>query len=244
MKRRAFTLAEVLITLGIIGVIAGLTIPTLLQKKAELETTSKLKRAYSTLSSAYTLAVQENGTLDQWGLVAGGPGAAIILNKLEPYLKLVKNCGTGTGCFPTGLYKRLSGVDETNWDFNSGGFAKAQLADGTLLLIAMISTTCTTNRGNTPPLSSICAAMYLDINGFNGSNQLGVDTFEFAMTKNGLVPYGTQQESAGGGMRFDDSCKDKSTAYGQSCAAWVLYNENMDYLHCNNLSWDGPIKCQ
>lgn len=31
---------------------------------------------------------------------------------------------------------------------------------------------------------------------------------------------------------------------GAGCAAWVIYNENMDYLYCNNLSWDGKTTCK
>jgi prepilin-type N-terminal cleavage/methylation domain-containing protein len=51
----AFTLAEVLITLGIIGVVAAMTIPTLMAKINERQTVVKLKKAYSTLSNAYRL---------------------------------------------------------------------------------------------------------------------------------------------------------------------------------------------
>jgi prepilin-type N-terminal cleavage/methylation domain-containing protein len=48
----AFTLAEVLITLGIIGVVAAMTIPTLMAKINERQTVTRLKKAYSTLSNA------------------------------------------------------------------------------------------------------------------------------------------------------------------------------------------------
>ncbi|MBP7211391.1 type II secretion system protein, partial [bacterium] len=51
--KKAFTLAEVLITLGIIGVVAALTIPTLMQRTQDREAISALKKFYSTLSSAY-----------------------------------------------------------------------------------------------------------------------------------------------------------------------------------------------
>ena len=47
---RGFTLAEVLITLVIIGVIASMTIPTLMNKTNKQEYVSRLKKAYSTLS--------------------------------------------------------------------------------------------------------------------------------------------------------------------------------------------------
>lgn len=30
---------------------------------------------------------------------------------------------------------------------------------------------------------------------------------------------------------------------GGGCTAWVIFNENMDYLHCDDLSWNGKTKC-
>ena len=56
-----FTLAEVLITLTIIGVIAALTIPNLMQKWGDHADVQKVKEAYSILSNAYKLMIQENG---------------------------------------------------------------------------------------------------------------------------------------------------------------------------------------
>ena len=50
IRRFAFTLAEVLITLGIIGVIAAMTIPGLITNFKKRETVAKVKVAYSTFS--------------------------------------------------------------------------------------------------------------------------------------------------------------------------------------------------
>ena len=70
-RKNGFTLAEVLITLVIIGVIAALTIPNLMQKYQEQTTVKKVQKFYSTLSNAYSLAVKENGSVKDWGLRAG-----------------------------------------------------------------------------------------------------------------------------------------------------------------------------
>lgn len=60
MRRRfAFTLAEVLITLGIIGVVAAMTIPVLVQKYKEQATVTRVKKFYSVFSQAYTMAINE-----------------------------------------------------------------------------------------------------------------------------------------------------------------------------------------
>ena len=52
LKQKAFTLAEVLITLSIIGVVAAMTVPTLMSNTSNQQHVTALKKAYSTLSNA------------------------------------------------------------------------------------------------------------------------------------------------------------------------------------------------
>ena len=59
-KRLAFTLAEVLITLGIIGVVAAMTLPTLIQKHQKLVLSNALKKSVNTLENASRLAIAQN----------------------------------------------------------------------------------------------------------------------------------------------------------------------------------------
>ena len=59
-RKIAFTLAEFLITLGIIGVVAALTLPSVIERHQKLETVTKLKKAYSTLSQAIERAKVDN----------------------------------------------------------------------------------------------------------------------------------------------------------------------------------------
>lgn len=63
MKKDGFTLAEVLITLGIIGVVAALTIPNLIQSYKKKYVEVRLARFYSTMSQALKLNIAENGTI-------------------------------------------------------------------------------------------------------------------------------------------------------------------------------------
>lgn len=64
--KKAFTLAEVLITLAVVGVVAAMTIPTLISnyKKHTIET--KLKRFYSTMNQAIKLSEIDNGSILNW----------------------------------------------------------------------------------------------------------------------------------------------------------------------------------
>ena len=92
-RKTAFTLAEVLITLVIIGVIAAATIPTLMQKHFEQEMITKLKKNFSVISSAYSQAIRENGPPTEWdiGVSYNTDGSAQkLFDYLKPYLKVQK----------------------------------------------------------------------------------------------------------------------------------------------------------
>lgn len=66
VKKTAFTLAEVLITLGVIGVVAAMTMPTLIQNHRKHEVETKLKKFYSVMSQALKLSEAENGEISNW----------------------------------------------------------------------------------------------------------------------------------------------------------------------------------
>lgn len=244
----AFTLAEVLITLGLIGIVAALTMPSLRAKHQEKQTITALKKVYSSLSNAYMLAVNEYGTADTWDLVGeySGEGAMNVFNKLLPNLKTQKICGLEEGCF-SNKYMHLNGND-TAGNLNIGGYrANAILADGAAISITPWIADCSLFTDTDTSLKNSCGEIYVDVNGLKGPNQLGVDTFQFAFTKNKIVPRGTADaENLAGeeNNKFSVSCKDRSTDAGYACAGWVIFNENMDYLHCSDLSWDSKTKCK
>lgn len=62
MKGRAFMLAEVLITLGVIGVVAAMTLPALVQNHKKSEATARLKKFVSSMEQAVLFAENANGT--------------------------------------------------------------------------------------------------------------------------------------------------------------------------------------
>ena len=65
--KQGFTLAEVLITIGIIGVVAAITIPTLIQNFKKQETSARLKKFYSMMSQALIMSQEDNGMIEDWG---------------------------------------------------------------------------------------------------------------------------------------------------------------------------------
>lgn len=64
--KRAFTLAEILIALGIIGVVAALTIPGLVEKYQKKVFATKVKQTYAIVSNALITSVAENGPPSEW----------------------------------------------------------------------------------------------------------------------------------------------------------------------------------
>ncbi len=65
-KRVAFTLAEVLITLGIIGIVAAMTMPTVITKHQKKVTATKLKQTYSIIAQALEISKAEYGDVSNW----------------------------------------------------------------------------------------------------------------------------------------------------------------------------------
>ncbi len=61
-----FTLAETLITLGIIGIVAAMTLPTLIQKHQKQETSARLKKFYSTMQQAIMMSEIYNSDMRYW----------------------------------------------------------------------------------------------------------------------------------------------------------------------------------
>lgn len=71
-SKLGFTLAEVLITLGIIGVVAALTLPALIQTNKNAEVEVKLKKVYSVMNQAILMSENVNGPKEYWTFETSG----------------------------------------------------------------------------------------------------------------------------------------------------------------------------
>ncbi len=171
---KGFTLAEVLITLAIIGVVAALTIPSVVLNYQKTQTVTKLKKVYSELSNAANLAIAEYGLMSEWDMPdSNGASIKEFADKyITPYLKISKNCGRTTAC--TSIPRKTLGGDiSTHYtDPTSDYNCKLILNDGTLIWI----TTATSNQ-------KINAYIYADINGDKSPNVVGKDVFVFEVNK-------------------------------------------------------------
>ncbi|MBP3925547.1 type II secretion system protein [bacterium] len=101
VKKLAFTLAEVLITLGIIGVVAAMTLPALIEHHQKKVVETHLQKFYTVINQAIKLSAVGNGDPLDWDISPGSTYASYDVNKkffekyLLKYLKVTKyeQCG-------------------------------------------------------------------------------------------------------------------------------------------------------
>lgn len=84
---RAFTLAEVLITLGIIGVVASMTLPTLIQNHQKSVALNRLRQTYSQIQNAVELIAAEydGGPMEHWSCPSNDPDTGINYTNASLY---------------------------------------------------------------------------------------------------------------------------------------------------------------
>ena len=83
-RKIAFTLAEVLITLGIIGVVAAMTIPTLMANHRKKVVETKLEKIYSVMNQAINLTNAEYGDVTNWIIDCGSSNSPTCsINEVE-----------------------------------------------------------------------------------------------------------------------------------------------------------------
>lgn len=164
---KAFTLSEVLLVLSVIGVVAALTIPTLINKVSKDQNVAKLKKEYSVLSQAFNLLLADNGGDITAIFSNGADSGANVMNAFATKLNIIKNCGTSTGCwYTTPRYNLSGGAFENNFEAaHISQYGKAIMADGVMILAVNISSNCSSNGGIGPLANSVCGEFLIDLNG-------------------------------------------------------------------------------
>ncbi len=165
--KKAFTLAEVLITLAIIGVVAALTIPTVVRNYQKHQTVTQLKKTYSALANTTNLAIAEYGPIEGWEInESTGAGSENFANKyLIPYLKVQKNCKIQTTGDCTFYISYLNSITTNQLGQN---WARFYLTDGTLIIVYNY------NEGGIKYVE-----VYVDLNGQRKPNKVSRDIFYF-----------------------------------------------------------------
>ena len=223
--KQAFTLAEVLITLGIIGVVAAITLPSLIQHYREKELVTSYKRVYSILNQTYLLLKDEYGNYEDWK-----KNDEDTYIKFKKYLKISADCPPGKSnraCIKTDInYKDLAGNDIEKGNFNN------QIAQPAIRLISGESILFYSN--------SHSINFIVDLNGNSKPNQLGIDLhfFSFNTGKNYMEilpgPTWSNNTTNQQGAKLCQREIGWGWFAGANCGYWILRHDNMDYLHMSD----------
>ena len=200
-QKAAFTLAEVLITLGIIGVVAAMTIPTLISKYQEKVLANHFKKSYAMINQALLSAQSQFGYIPQCYYEYGSSVSAIsqdcgeLTDKFLASLKIVKVCDGNSyeqGCIPE--YRGVDDIlkeeheddedyDEEYWqdyaDRNCGGFNTSNIRNRNKSYVLSDGTIIFFYD------SFGCKIIGLDINGKKGPNKWGYDLFSLYINSDG-----------------------------------------------------------
>ena len=228
-KINAFTLAEVLLTLMIIGVIAAVTIPTLKESADKSANLSLLQKAYSVSAGAFAQLQAENGSPFYWKLPNGNrvftDGNSTNISTL---LKQKMNVASESGFMPSDYkIKLLNGtakdsfeIDETTVNIKDNASA-FQTADGMIWFPSNTYSGCKYTKNETSETIHLCGMLIVDINGSKKPNRMGLDVFVLDITADGVKPHsGT------------DDCAD-ITGNGYTCAAKALSGDDkaLDFIY-------------
>lgn len=188
IKKTAFTLAEVLITLGIIGIVAAMTLPALVNSTQHKELYTGLQKAYSILQQAIQRMSYEEGLDITWENYPSNEFAPVF----KKYISQFGDCGQ-SGCvsfdiapengdthYRVSKYKTYNKKQNVTIEwFNEG---QAILTDGMFIMI------------NNSTNSKYGIVISIDVNSYGkGPNAWGHDLFSFYIDKQKVIPIGSPQ---------------------------------------------------
>lgn len=198
--KKGFTLAEVLITLGIVGIIAAMTVPAVMKNYKNKVYVAQLQKVYSQVADAARSIMNDENTDNFYSTTAGTKnscsnpdagiceaGAGYFLNK---YFKVIKkNCGiVGSPNANSCVIPRYKSIDGRDADTVGGDYC-VQTTNGASICMVLSKRSSTTTA---QPLRSF---INVDINGVAEPNITGRDVFYFEILPNGVVEDHSKNEN-------------------------------------------------
>ena len=183
-KPRAFTMAEVLITLGIIGIVAAMTLPTVINNARDRQFRAMFKKQFSVISQALQMIVLEDGNVmdfDDWhDMVIHVCRIGEKLNAAKSGLRcdeVLSNYTSGTN------YARI----DKNFQWHGDG--KWYDKQGTPLILNNAYTPMTFYLPDGAWINLSCYRQILvDVNGAKKPNTVGRDIFYFVFSRQNSMP--------------------------------------------------------
>ena len=230
MKKCGFTLSEVLITLGIIGVIAALTLPGLLTDTEGAKVGPKLAKAVSMFEQGNEALLNEYSvdSIVDSGLFDEDTSAVTYGKALSNHIKISQFT------YPEDVEQ--SATDESTAsscdvgaDFSAG--APFISKDGVIYVINYSSDNMATG---VPAHKQRIGNVYIDINGYRKPNALGSDIFVFSLWNDGsLRPVGGANwagDDADGACTWKSACPNDETAGDYRACAGSVFENNLKVM--------------
>jgi len=170
MHKKGFTLAEVLVTLTILGVIAAVTVPGIIGDTQHRDIRAKVQKAYNTLSTAYSMTYIDNYSANKWAT-----SQSAVHNLFAQQLQTLHYSQDASSILSNdGISFQYTPVSTD--------------CTGTVL------NSSDANDTTAKTITSYCGTMYANIKGETGtgsfSDRPGINTFAFYLTDGGFIPYG------------------------------------------------------
>ncbi len=229
LKNRAFTLAEVLITLGIIGVVAAMTIPSLMENVRNRDLQAQLKKTYSEWNQISMQFMYDNDqSIPDY---AAENGTQALIKVLSKYVKGFSKISDWT--YHNSYDENGSNLTTMPYPmFTMKGKQTTINCDNTGFYVDIsgkyISFDDTPKRGFNGP--RLC----IDLNGDKRPNTLGIDIFSFVFTTDGhIIPEGTDHPDNnyitygdnGGTIKASENyCNNKSRSTTLACAYYAIHD--------------------
>lgn len=212
--KKAFTLAEVLLTIAIIGVVAVITVPVISQATGRQEYVAKLKKAHSVLGQTLIkIAIQEGLPVGDYSFIRDD-GNSEFFDIFTRVVDPIKICNEGEmGC----IYSPLTQLNGLNTSF----LIPLSLVTKDGMAFGWNKDECAEKGLSFDDEENCVGCFIVDINGHRKPNRLGYDVFFFTVVDGkGLVPAGKGNNSA------DCFRTDK----GVTCAAKVIKDSAINYM--------------
>ena len=240
-------MAEVLITIGIIGIIAEMTIPSLMVSIQRKDTYASLQKALSVLNQAAAIIRQNNGGDMTDAVVSGDTQNQDYANLFAAQMKVVKQCkgsDDATNCYLGASDNLYNLMMDTEYGYYATGktnlfsdYPVLVTPDGFTYTFIALDTHCESlkyQRIRTDPASGeMCLQINVDVNGVKPPNSVGRDIFFISVNKYNVTPYWDMDYYYSNGATTDNSYCDMTNGAqqwgGADCAHRVIEQLGINY---------------
>ena len=244
LKVKAFTLAEVLITLAVIGIVAALTLPGLIKNHNE--------KAWSTAKDLWEKKLTETvRRMNTDGVMTGHDTTEDFMNTFKNYMKVIKACDNNdiNKCYSPKIVQTGSDSEpievETSdlktaenlgndWETNTMSFV---IADGTTVIMAYNPNCAYADPIEDTGSQVSCLGFMVDVNGKKGPNKVGDD-----IALKGQISLSNCDNPIGDMCFSTDFAATRAinTCYGSEYEDLDSYGSEND--ECSTNYWAGAIK--